>query len=48
MFAPDKAQSKYAKMTMSDLSRLRGEMNAKVEAAEARWLELSEQLEMAA
>lgn len=48
MFAPGKAQSKYAKMTMSDLSRLRGEMNAKVEAAEARWLELSEQLEMAA
>ncbi len=48
MFAPDKAAPKYAKMTMSDLSRLRGEVNAKVDAAEARWLELSEQLEMAA
>ena len=48
MFAPDKAQPKYAKMTMGDLSRLRGEVNAKVEAAEARWLELSEQLELAA
>lgn len=48
MFAPDKAQPKYAKMTMGDLSKLRGEVNAKVDAAEARWMELSEQLELAA
>jgi len=48
MFAPDKAAPKYAKMTMGDLSRLRGEVNTQVDAAEQRWLELSEQLETAA
>ena len=48
MFAPDKAAPKYAKMTMGDLSRLRGEVNTQVDAAEQRWLQLSEQLEMAA
>ncbi len=47
MFAPDKAAPKYAKMTMGDLSRLRGEVNTQVDAAEQRWLELSEQLETA-
>jgi len=48
MFAPDKATPKYAQMTMGDLSRLRGEVNTQVDAAEQRWLALSEQLEMAA
>lgn len=47
MFAPDKAGPKYAKMTMGELSRLRGEVNTQVDAAEQRWLALSEQLEMA-
>ena len=48
MFAPDKAAPKYAKMTMGDLSRLRGEVNTQVDAAEQRWRALSDQLEMAA
>jgi hypothetical protein len=34
-------------MTMGDLSRLRGQVNTQVDAAEQRWLELSEQLETA-
>ena len=48
MFDPAKAGPKYAKMTMGELSRLRGQVNSQVEDAEAQWLELSEQIELAA
>ncbi len=48
MFDPATAGPAEAKLTMGDLMRLRGEIEKKMEAAEAKWLEASEALEAAA
>ena len=48
MFDPASAPSELAKLPMSELSRRRAHVAAELEAAEARWLEASEQLEKAA
>jgi ATP-binding cassette subfamily F protein 3 len=47
MFDPSSASAADAKLTMSALMKLRAEVSAKLEAAEARWLEASAQLEEA-
>jgi ATP-binding cassette, subfamily F, member 3 len=48
MFAPADAEPRFAKLSMSDLSKKRAEVQAKLETAEARWLEASERLEVEA
>ena len=48
MFDPASAPSELAKLPMSELGRRRAQVAAELEAAEARWLEASEQLEKAA
>ena len=48
MFDPASAPAEFANLPMSELSRRRAEVAAELEAAEARWLEASEQLEKAA
>ena len=48
MFDPAAAEPRYAKMTMSDLSIRRAEVQTRLEDAEAKWLEASEALETAA
>jgi ATP-binding cassette subfamily F protein 3 len=48
MFDPASAPSELTKLPMSELSRRRAQVAAELEAAEARWLEASEQLEKAA
>jgi len=45
MFAPSDARADLAKLTMGELMKLRAEVAAKLEAAEARWLAASEALE---
>ncbi len=45
MFDPTSATAALAKLTMGELSRLRGEVSSKLEAAEAAWLEASEAAE---
>ena len=45
MFDPDGADPELASMPMSELSRRRAEIAAELAEAEARWLEVSEQLE---
>jgi ATP-binding cassette subfamily F protein 3 len=45
MFDPSDSPAELAAMTMSELSRQRAKVTADLEAAEARWLELGEQLE---
>jgi ATP-binding cassette subfamily F protein 3 len=45
MFDPGSAPSDLASLPMSELNRRRAKIAAELEAAEARWLELSEQLE---
>jgi ATP-binding cassette subfamily F protein 3 len=45
MFDPASAPSDLAALPMSELSRRRAKVAAELEAAEARWLEASEQLE---
>jgi ATP-binding cassette subfamily F protein 3 len=45
MFAPSDARADLAKLTMTDLMKRRADVAAKLEAAEARWLEASEALE---
>ena len=47
MFAPDNAASRYADMTMSELMKLRAEAADRLEAAEAVWMQASENLETA-
>ena len=47
MFDPSGAEPRFAKLSMSDLNRRRAEVQAKLETAEAKWLEASEALEMA-
>ncbi|MDQ3074406.1 MAG: ATP-binding cassette domain-containing protein [Pseudomonadota bacterium] len=48
MFDPAAAEPQYASLPMSELARRRAAIAAELEAAEARWLEVSEQLEKAA
>jgi ATP-binding cassette subfamily F protein 3 len=48
MFDPAGADPKLAKLPMSELSRRRARLTADIEAAEARWIEVSEQLEQQA
>ena len=48
MFDPSTAAPDLATLPMSELTRRRAEVAAELEAAEARWLEVSEQLEQAA
>jgi len=48
MFDPSTAAPDLATLPMSELARRRAEVAAELEAAEARWLEVSEQLEQAA
>jgi ATP-binding cassette subfamily F protein 3 len=45
MFDPSGADPKFAKLSMGELSQRRAKVAAALETAEARWLELSEQLE---
>jgi ATP-binding cassette subfamily F protein 3 len=47
MFDPGSASAADAKLTMSALMKLRAEVSAQLEAAEARWLEASAELEEA-
>ncbi|KQT31780.1 glycosyl transferase family 1 [Sphingomonas sp. Leaf412] len=47
MFDPASAEPRFAKLSMGELSRQRADMQAKVEASEAKWLEASEALEVA-
>jgi ATP-binding cassette subfamily F protein 3 len=47
MFDPASATAADAKLTMSALMKLRAEVQASIEAAEARWMEASAQLEEA-
>ncbi len=48
MFDPASAPADLAKLTMSDLMRKRAQLETKIEAIEAEWLEASEALEAAA
>ena len=48
MFDPESAPSELANLTVSELNRRRATIAAELAAAEARWLEASEQLEKAA
>ena len=45
MADPAKAAKEWAKLSMGDLSKRRGEVAAELETSEAEWLEVSEQLE---
>ena len=48
MFDPAGADPELASLPMSELSRRRAKLAAELEEAEARWLEVSEQLEQLA
>ncbi|WP_260598807.1 ABC-F family ATP-binding cassette domain-containing protein [Sphingomonas endolithica] len=48
MFDPSAAEGNLAKLSMSELSRRRADVAARLEAAEAAWLEASEAVEQAA
>jgi ATP-binding cassette subfamily F protein 3 len=45
MFDPSAADPQFARLSMSELSQRRAKVAAALEAAEAKWMELSEQLE---
>jgi ATP-binding cassette subfamily F protein 3 len=45
MFDPTTAEPWLAKLGMSDLMKRRAEVAAKLEVAEAAWLQVSEELE---
>jgi ATP-binding cassette subfamily F protein 3 len=45
MFDPNSAEPELASLSMSELSRRRAKLAAELQAAEARWVEASEQLE---
>jgi len=47
MFDPAKAEARFAKLTMSELMQRRADLQDRIDAAEARWLEASEKLETA-
>ena len=48
MFDPAGAEPRYAKMSMSDLSKRHAEVSTRLETTEAKWLEASEALESVA
>ena len=48
MFDPSSAEPELASLPMSELSRRRAKLAADLEAAEARWIAASEQLESVA
>ena len=48
MVDPANAEPRFSRMSMGDLSKRRAEVNAKLEASEAKWLEASEALEAVA
>jgi ATP-binding cassette subfamily F protein 3 len=48
MFDPAAAEPELASLSMTELSRRRAETASELEVAEARWLEVSEQLEQLA
>jgi len=48
MFDPKSAAPEFAKLTMTDLMKRRSEVEAKIAAAEAAWMEASEKLEAVA
>jgi ATP-binding cassette, subfamily F, member 3 len=48
MFDPTNAAKEFANLPMSELSRRRAQVAAELEAAEAKWLEVNEQLEQLA
>lgn len=48
MFDPKTAAPPLAKLTMTELMKRRADLQAQIEAAEAKWLEASEALELAA
>ena len=48
MFDPSSAQPELAKLTMTELMKRRADVAREIEAAEATWLAVSEQLEQAA
>ena len=45
MFDPRTAEASLAKLTMTELMKRRAEIETRIEAAEAAWLEASEALE---
>ena len=45
MFDPASAQGDLAKLTMTELMKLRADLDRKLESAEAEWLEAAETLE---
>jgi ATP-binding cassette subfamily F protein 3 len=45
MFDPASADKAFAKMTITELMKRRAEVQTRIEAAEANWLEASEALE---
>ena len=45
MFDPSTAEPWLSRMSMSDLMKQRADVAAKLETAEAAWLEISEELE---
>ena len=45
MFAPKTAEASLAKLTMTELLKRRAELEARISAAEAIWLEANEALE---
>ncbi|MFS0772839.1 ABC-F family ATP-binding cassette domain-containing protein [Sphingomonas sp. 1P08PE] len=47
MFDPASAEPRFSRLSMGDLGKRRAEVQAKIEAVEAEWLETSEQLETA-
>ncbi len=47
MFDPAGAEPRFAKMGMGDLNKRRAEVQAKIDAVEAKWLEATEALEAA-
>ena len=48
MFDPGSAEPEFASLSMTELSRRRAKLAARLQEAEARWLEVSEQLELLA
>lgn len=48
MFAPAEAAPALAKLTMTELMKRRADLSERIEAAETRWMEISEALEGAA
>ena len=48
MFDPATALPEHAKLTMTDLMKLRASVEAKLEAAESAWVSASEALETSA